>query len=208
MSKVDFKKTLKSLYNPPKEFVLVHVPEMKFLQIHGQGDPNTAQEYQDAVEALYAVAYKLKFLSKNELDRDYVVPPLEGLWWADDMASFTHSLEKEKWKWRMMIMTPEWISDGMYKEVISQVLQGKNLASLEKISLESYNEGLCVQVMHIGSYDDEAPTLYRLHNEYLPEKGLIENGLHHEIYLSDPRRVKAEKLKTILRQPVRSIVDE
>ena len=115
MSKIDFKKTLKHLYNPPKEFILVDVPEMQFLQVDGRGDPNKAQEYQDAVEALYAVAYKIKFSSKNELGKDFVVPPLEGLWWSEDMASFTHSLDKDKWEWRMMIMTPEWISDEIVK---------------------------------------------------------------------------------------------
>ena len=205
MSKIDFKKTLKHLYNPPKEFILVDVPEMQFLQVDGRGDPNKAQEYQDAVEALYAVAYKIKFSSKNELGKDFVVPPLEGLWWSEDMASFTHSLDKDKWEWRMMIMTPEWIHVDMFREAVAMVHQGKNPASLEKVCLETYHEGLSIQVLHVGSYDDEAPTLYRLHNEYMPENGFIENGLHHEIYLSDPRRVEPEKLRTVLRQPVKSV---
>jgi hypothetical protein len=203
MSKVDFKKTLKHLYNPPKKFVTVDVPEMQFLMVDGQGDPNTSQQYQDALEALYGVAYKIKFKSKQTLEKDYVVPPLEGLWWADDMDLFTLSRDKDQWKWRMMIMTPHWISGDIVTEAIADVRRSKNPNSLDKVCLESYREGLCVQILHIGSYDDEAPILAELHNQYLPENGYQENGLHHEIYLSDPRRVTPEKLKTVLRQPVR-----
>jgi hypothetical protein len=204
MSKIDFKKTLKHLYNPPKKFIVVDVPEMQFLMVDGEGDPNKAQEYQDALEALYGVAYKLKFTSKNTLDKDYVVPPLEGLWWADDMDFFTEFRDKDRWKWRMMIMTPEWISLEMFSDARQQVSKAKTLPTLEKVRLGRYHEGLSVQILHVGSYDDEAPTLARLHKEYLPENGYVENGLHHEIYLSDPRRVVPEKLKTVLRQPVRT----
>lgn len=203
MSKVDFKKEYKELYAPPKEFVIVEVPEMQFLMVDGHGDPNVAQEYQEAVEALYAVAYKIKFASKKQLGRDYVVPPLEGLWWAEDMAAFTTARDKSQWDWTMMIMTPEWINPDMYAEAVEAVRKGKDPTALDKVRLESYREGLCVQIMHIGSYDDEGPTLIKLHNEFLPDNGYVENGKHHEIYLGDPRKVAPEKLKTVLRQPIR-----
>ncbi len=202
MSKVDFKKEYKELYVPPKDFVFVDVPEMQFLMVDGHGDPNVAQEYQEALEALYAVAYKIKFSSKKHLERDYVVPPLEGLWWAEDMETFTTARDKSQWDWMMMIMTPEWVSPEIFVEAVEQVRKGKNPAALDKVRLESYQEGLSIQIMHVGSYDDEGPTLLKLHTKFLPENGYVENGKHHEIYLSDPRKVAPEKLKTVLRQPV------
>jgi hypothetical protein len=205
MSKIDFKKELKHLYRPSaKEFVVVDVPPMKFLMVDGHGDPNTAQEYQDAVEALYAVSYKLKFVSKKELEKDYVVPPLEGLWWAEDMEAFTAARDKSAWDWTMMIMQPEWITHEMVEEAVKQV-EKKDLPALSKLRLETHHEGLSAQILHIGSYDDEGPTIARLHNEFMPENGYEEAGKHHEIYLSDPRKVAPDKLKTVLRQPVRKI---
>lgn len=205
MPKTDFKRELKHLYRPStKEFVVVDVPPMQFLMVDGHGDPNTAQEYEDALEALYAVAYKLKFISKKEMVRDYVVPPLEGLWWAEDMETFTAARDKSGWDWTMMIMQPEWITQEMFEEALKQVAK-KKLAALPKLRLETYHEGLAVQIMHIGSYDDEAPTLDRMHHEFIPENGYEMAGKHHEVYLSDPRRMAPEKLKTVLRQPVRKI---
>jgi hypothetical protein len=204
MPKTDFKRTLKHLYNPPRKFTVVEVPEMQFLMVDGHGDPNTAQAYTDAVEALYAVAFKVKFASKRTLDQDYVVPPLEGLWWAEDMTTFV-SRAKSEWDWTMMIMQPDWIAQSMVDEAMDQVAKSKDLPALPKLRLESYHEGLAVQIMHAGSYDDEAPTIARLHDEFLPENGLVEAGKHHEIYLSDPRRTAPEKLKTVLRQPVKRI---
>jgi hypothetical protein len=204
MSKIDFKKELKHLYRPTtKQFVVVDVPPMKFLMIDGHGDPNTAQEYQDAVEALYAVAYELKFMSKREQGMDYVVPPLEGLWWAEDMETFTIRRDKSAWNWTTMIMQPEWITQEMLEKALKQVERKKNLPALSRLRLETYHEGLSVQIMHIGSYDDEAPTIAKLHNEFIPENGYQEAGKHHEIYLSDPRKVAPEKLKIVLRQPIR-----
>jgi hypothetical protein len=202
--KVDFKKDLKHLYQPSlKAFVVVDVPPMQFLMVDGHGDPNTAQAYQDALEALYAVAYKLKFLSKRQLEQDYVVPPLEGLWWAEDMDTFTIKRDKNAWDWTMMIMQPEWITREMFEETLRQVEKAKNPPALPKLRLEAYHEGLAVQIMHLGSYDDEGPTLDRLHHEFMPQNGFEPNGKHHEIYLSDPRRVAPDKLKTVLRQPVK-----
>jgi len=202
--KIDFKKEWKHLYLPSaKAFEVVEVPPLQFLMIDGHGDPNTAPEYQEAIEALYAMAFKVKFLSKKELDRDYGVPPLEGLWWAEDMETFTTNRDKSAWDWTMMIMQPEWITHKMFEEVRHQADKAKVLPALPKLRLEAYHEGLSVQILHIGSYDDEAPTLHRLHHEFIPQNGYEMAGKHHEIYLSDVRKVAPEKLKTVLRQPVR-----
>jgi hypothetical protein len=205
IKKIDFKKEFKHLYRPStKEFVVVDVPPLQFLMVDGRGDPNTAQEYKDAIEALYPVAYKLKFMSKKELEKDYVVLPLEGLWWAEDMEAFTRRRDKSLWNWTMMIMQPEWITQEMFEEALRQV-EKKGLPALSKVRLETYHEGLSVQIMHIGPYDDEGPTLHRMHHEFVPQNGLEMSGTHHEIYLSDFRKVAPEKLKTVLRQPVRKI---
>jgi hypothetical protein len=203
VSKIDFKRTLKALYAPSrKAFSIVDVPPMQFLMIDGHGDPNTAPAYQQALAALYAVAYRCKFVSKRALERDYVVPPLEGLWWAAEMDAFS-SRDKSAWDWTMMIMQPEWITSALVDEARAQADAGKELPALPKLRLETYHEGLSVQILHMGSYDDEAPTIARMHGEFMPAHGLVPAGKHHEIYLSDPRRVAPEKLKTVLRQPVR-----
>jgi hypothetical protein len=204
--KVDYKQELKHLYRPSaKAFEVVDVRPMQYLMIDGHGDPNTTQEYQDAIEALYAVSFKVKFISKRQLDKDYVVLPLEGLWWAEDMDAFTTNRDKSAWDWTMMIMQPEWITPEMVDEAIQQVQKSKNLPALPKLRLESYHEGLSVQILHHGSYDDEGPTLHRLHYEFVPQNGYEMTGKHHEIYLSDARKVAPEKLRTVLRQPVRKI---
>jgi hypothetical protein len=209
MSKVDFKKELKHLYRPSaKAFTVVDVPPMQFLMADGHGDPNTAQAYQEAVEALYAAAYKLKFMSKRQLEKDYVVPPLEGLWWAEDMEAFTTGRDKSAWDWTMMIMQPVWITPEMFAEAIQQVQKAKGLPALPGLGLETYHEGLSVQILHLGSYDDEGPTLHRMHHEFVPQSGYEMAGKHHEIYLSDPRKVAPEKLRTVLRQPVRSTEED
>jgi hypothetical protein len=201
----DSTKEWKHLYRPStKEFVVVDVPPMQFLMVDGHGDPNTTQEYQDAIEALYPVAYKLKFMSKKGLGKDYVVMVLEGLWWAEDMETFT-TREKSAWDWTMMIMQPEWITQEMFEEAVKQVEKSKESPSLHKLRLETYHEGLSVQIMHIGSYDDEGPTLHRMHHEFVPENGYEMVGKHHEIYLSDVRKVAPEKLRTVLRQPIRKV---
>lgn len=202
MAAEDFKKTLKHLYAPSaKAFEVVEVPAMQFLMLDGSGDPNHAPEYQQAVETLYGVAYKLKFLSKQQLARDFVVLPLEGLWWAEDMTQFSVE-DKSNWLWTMMIMQPEWITPE-HLEAAREAVAKKGLARLDEVRLERYHEGLSVQILHIGSYAAEAPTLARLHGEFMPENGYLPAGKHHEIYLSNPQRVAPEKLKTVLRQPVR-----
>jgi hypothetical protein len=209
MSKVDFKKELKHLYRPSaKAFTVVDVPSMQYLMADGHGDPNTAPAYQEAVEALYAVAYKLKFMSKRQLGKDYVVPPLEGLWWAEDMDSFTVDRDKSAWEWTMMIMQPAWITPEMFAEAVRQVEAAKGLPALSRLRLETYHEGLSVQILHLGPYDDEGPVLQRMHAEFVPQSGYEMAGKHHEIYLSDPRKVAPEKLRTVLRQPVRRVEED
>ena len=192
MNKIDFKRELKDLYRPSAtEFSLVDVPSMQYLMVDGHGDPNRAQEYQEAVESLYAVAYKLKFNSKKGLEKDYVVPPLEGLWWAEDMDSFSSARDKSQWDWTMMILTPDWISLEMFQEAIALVRKGKNPAALDKVRLESYDEGFCVQILYIGSYDDEGPTLLRLHQEF----GLARNGFRHDQVAALPGRLNSAAIK-------------
>jgi len=202
MAKIDFKKELKHLYNPStKKVEIVDVPMMDFLIVNGSGDPNTAQEYKDAVEALFAVSYALKFMVKKGKGVDYGVLPLEGLWWADDMTQFSTE-NKDIWKWTSMIMQPEYVTEDLVSKALEQVEKKKNPTALSKIRFESFHEGLSAQIMHIGPYSAEAPTIEKLHN-FIKENGYELRGKHHEIYLSDPRRSTPEKLKTIIRQPMK-----
>jgi len=203
--KIDFKKSLASYRASRDRFEIVDIPDMQYLMVDGHGDPNTSPVYTDALAALYPVAYKLKFASKRDLGRDYVVPPLEGLWWAEDMDAFTVSRDKSRWDWTMMLMVPDWIDDSMFEAAVAQAAAKSAPARLGDVRLRSLSEGLCVQTLHIGSFDDEAPVLERMHEEFLPEHGLRLDGTHHEIYLSDFRKVADEKLRTILRQPVLSV---
>lgn len=200
--KIDFKKTLDSYRARSGRFQIVDVPEMQYLMIDGHGDPNTSPAFAEAIETLYPVAYKLKFSSKRELGRDYVVPPLEGLWWADDMDTFTVSPDKSRWDWTLMLMVPDWIHQAMFDQAIDEIRVKNHPARLDQVRLEALAEGLCVQTLHVGSFDDEAPVLARMHDELIPEQGLRMTGKHHEIYLSDFRKVAPEKRRTILRQPV------
>jgi len=202
MTKVDFKKELRQLYKPsPKDVVVVDVPEMNLLMIDGVGDPNTAQEYKDAIEALYSVSYALKFVvKKGESAIDYAVMPLEGLWWVDDMPQFSME-NKDALKWTAMIMQPEYVTEGLVNEALRQVEKKKNPPALSKIRFESFHEGLSAQIMHIGPYSAEGPTIERLHN-FIKENGYELRGRHHEIYLSDPRRSAPEKMRTVIRQPM------
>ena len=186
----------------PGEFRVLDVPPLQYLMIDGHGDPNTAPEYAAALATLYPVAYRLKFASKTDLSRDYVVPPLEALWWAEDMAAFTTARDKSRWSWTVMLMVPDWLGPEMVETARTRAGTTRRLASLDDLRLATLAEGRCVQTLHVGSYDDEAEVLARLHHEFLPGAGLRMTGRHHEIYLSDPRRVAPAKLRTILRQPV------
>jgi hypothetical protein len=202
--KIDLKKQLDCFGARRGEFRILEVPPANYLMIDGEGDPNTPV-FGEATEALYPLAYSLKFASKRERDRDYVVPPLEGLWWSDDMAAFTARRDKSRWSWTLLIMQPEWI-DAAFVDAARRTVEAKGAPPrLGDIRFETLSEGLCVQTLHIGSFDDEAPVLARLHDEFIPANGLRMTGRHHEVYLSDPRRTAPEKLRTILRQPVERI---
>ncbi|GAB2829590.1 GyrI-like domain-containing protein [Alpinimonas psychrophila] len=203
--KSDFKKEIETYTAPGGKFEVVTVPAMRCLMIDGHGDPNTSQAFKDVLATIYPVAYKLKFFSKGELGRDYAVMPLEALWWSDDMDSFTSARDKSQWNWTAMNMVPEWLTQEHFDAVVNAVARKGGAPALEKLRLEPIDEGLCVQTLHIGSYDDEAPVLDTMHHEFIPANGLRMIGKHHEIYLSDARRTPADKLKTILRQPVTHI---
>ena len=201
MAKLDFRKEQPALFTAPTDgFVLIKVPKLRFIKIDGEGDPNKAPAYGEALAWLYAVSYGVKFAAKAE-GNDYVVPPLQGLWWADDMKAFA-ARKKDKWRWTMMIMAPDFVGRKHFKAGVDKAAKKLGEAP-DSLRWEDYDEGLAVQILHVGSYDDEAPTIKRLHQKFLPANGLVETGPHHEIYLSDPRRVEPAKLKTILRQPVR-----
>ena len=204
--KADFKKQLPTYSAPRGRFEVVTVPPMRFLMIDGHGDPNTASSYTDALRTLYPTAYQLKFLSKRQLGRDYGVMPLEALWWSDDMAVFTTSRDKSRWDWTILNMVPEWITHEHFETALDAVERKDGAPALAGIRLETFDEGLCVQTLHVGSYDDEAPVLDELHSSFVPQNGLRLRGRHHEIYLSDARRTAPEKLRTILRQPVETTV--
>lgn len=198
--KIDFKKLL-GCYQAGREFAVVEVPEMQYLMIDGSGDPNAGGPFAEAVTALFSIGYPLKFASKRELGRDYTVMPLEGLWSAADMASFTTALDKSTWDWTLLMMVPDWITPGLFAEAAASA-RAKAGEVVERVRLERLTEGRCVQILHLGPFDAEAETLHRLHTEYLPAQGLTPSGRHHEVYLSDFTRTAPDRLRTILRQPV------
>jgi hypothetical protein len=201
--KYDVKRAYRDLYAPSaREFTLVDVPPMRYLAVDGHGDPNTAPEYAEAVEALFAVAYAVKFRSRLELGRDLVVAPLEGLWRADDPSVFV-TREKRAWDWTMVIAQPDWVDDPFVAAAVAAVRAKADRPGLDRLRLRELHEGPSVQILHVGSYDDEGPVLARMHDEWMPQHGVTFGGDHHEIYLGDPRRAAPEKLRTILRQPVR-----
>lgn len=205
-SKLDLKQALKPLYAPPvKDFVLVEVPPLNMLMIDGAGDPNTSQAYQTALEALYGLTYTLKFVIRKAGGIDFTVMPLEGLWWAPDMSVFMAQGSKDTWQWTMMIAQPDFVTAEQVQAAAEAAQAKKPGSRTGEVRLETCHEGLCLQKLHIGSYADEAPALRRLHLEIIPQGGYAENGHHHEIYLSDPRRTAPDKLRTILRQPVRRV---
>ena len=201
MPKSDLKKEMKHLYQPSaRQFVVIDVPAMNFLMLDGHGDPNHNPAYQDVVNALYTLAYSIKFALKPQ-GVDYSVPPLEGLWWMENMEEFSLAT-KDRWDWTMMIMQPEWVTSDLVEQVRVQAMRKKGLPMLSQIRLETYHEGLSVQIMYIGAYADEGPTIARMH-AFIRENGYTPSGKHHEIYLGDPRKTTPEKLKTVIRQPVK-----
>jgi hypothetical protein len=202
MQKLDLKKELKHLYLPSaKKVATVEVQPMNYLMIDGKGDPNTSQEYMEAMGVLYGIAYMLKFMLKGKGPwPDFVVPPLEGLWWADNMDDFLLG-NKDNWLWTSLIMQPDFVTADHVSEAVAELRRKKATPGLEKLRYEVYQEGLCAQIMHTGSYSEERPTIEKLHN-YIESEGYQRRGKHHEIYLSDPRRTPPEKLKTVIRQPI------
>lgn len=205
----DFKKEYKEFYLPPAKPGLVEVPAMNFLAVRGQGDPNASDgEYQRAMGLLYGVAFTIK-MSKLGDRRikgyfDYVVPPLEGFWWMKDGGAIDYG-RKEDFRWISLIRLPDFVSRADFDWAIGEAGQKKK-QDFSPVELLSYDEGLCVQCMHIGSYDDEPATL-RAMEEFAAQQGYVPDigpeRHHHEIYLSDARKVPPEKRKTVIREPIR-----
>jgi len=206
VNKIDLKLDMKHLYQASAKTVMqVDVPALNFLMIDGVGDPNTSPAYAQAVEALFAVSYATKFLvKKGPLALDYAVMPLEGLWWADDMAVFTGS-DKSQWHWTMMIMQPNFVTPETIYRALAETQQKKNLPAIVRLRLEVFAEGLCAQLLHVGPFAEEGTSIARLHDFIGARSG--RTGRHHEIYLSDIRKAAPDKWKTILRQPMRSPAD-
>jgi len=200
MQKIDFKKVMKELYQPPSSKVVqVDVPAINFLMIDGKGDPNTSPEYAKAVEVLFQVSYALKFMvKKGALAIDYGVMPLEGLWWAEDMSAFTAG-DKSNWLWTMMIMQPEFVTREMVEKAIQDVAKKKQPVAISKLRFEVFMEGKASQIMHIGPFSEEGPTVEKVH-AYIDARGQ-RRGKHHEIYLIDIRKADPAKWKTVIRQP-------
>ena len=200
MEKIDFKKELKHLYNPSaKEVTTVDVPAMNFLLVNGEGAP-TSPQYSEAIEALFSVSYTLKFMVKKSMGVDFSVMPLEGLWWVDDMTKFS-SDRKNEWKWTAMIMQPKYVTANDFKLAVEQVKKKKNPPALPKLQFENFKEGPAAQIMYVGPFSAEGPTIEKIHT-YIQSSGHKLSGKHHEIYLNNPATTAPEKLKTILRQPM------
>jgi len=202
MAKADLKQVLKHLYSPSKkEFTIVDVPPMNFLMIDGHGDPNTSTEFQEVVGALYAMSYTLKFAIKKAGGEDFTVQPLEGLWWTSGKTGLDLT-DKREWDWTLMIMQPDWVTPEQVEQARADVAAKRNPPLLPRVRFERYHEGLSVQILYLGAYADEVPTILRMH-AFAREQGYELRGKHHEIYIGDPRRTAPEKLKTVIRQPIR-----
>lgn len=195
------KREHRELYAPKAgDFSIVDVPTQAFLMVDGHGDPNAAPAYRDAVQALYASSYAVRAVTKAQTGRVHTVAPLEGLWSAPDLAVF-RARDKSAWDWTMLISQPDWVTPELVEQALTAASR-KNLAGLPLVRFDRLTEGRSAQILHRGSYDDEGPTLARLHEVFLPAHGLVPTGRHHEIYLSDPRKTEPARLQTVLRQPV------
>lgn len=200
MKTIDFKKEFGELYFPTaKDVVFVDVPEMAFAMVDGSGNPNTDARYPQAIEALYGISYTLKFALKHAGVADYRVGPLESLWWTDEAGGFAFG-SKDEWKWTAMIMQPDVVTRAAYEDAASQLREKKNPPGLKLLRFDRWREGKAAQILHIGPYAAEQPTIERVH-AFIREQGYRLSGKHHEIYLGDPRRAAPEKLKTVVRQP-------
>lgn len=202
MDKLNLKKVRPEYFKASSKFSQVNIPEYNFLMVNGNGDPNTSPSFTRGVETLYGVAYTLKFSEGKSSGRDFVVAPLEGLWWSKNMDDFITG-NKGGWEFTLMIMMPDWVTNAMVTRASRTLEDKKSDVEFSEVRLERFTEGPAVHILHTGPYDQEGPTLARLHNEYIPQHGLVPTGKHHEIYLSDMRKVSPDKLKTILRQPVK-----
>jgi hypothetical protein len=201
MGKIDLKKELQTFYNASAGAVqIVRLPALRFLIIDGRGDPNTAPAYQEAVAALFGLSYTLKFTVKREGGADYGVMPLEGLWWTENLADLSLD-HKELWQWTALMLQPDCIDPERVERARRELRRKKDLPALDRVRLECFEEGLAAQILHLGPYADETPTMERLHR-FIAENGYWRTGKHHEIYLNDPRRTAPGRLKTILRQPI------
>ena len=205
----DYKKEYKEFYVPPQNPTLVTVPPINYIAVRGEGDPNEEDgEYKQAIGLLYGIAYTIKMSKKSSRQIegyfDYVVPPLEGFWWQDKLKGIDYA-HKENFKWISLIRLPDFVTKTDLEWAAREATQKKKL-DFSKVEFLTYDEGLCVQCMHIGSYDDEPETVKLMH-EYMEQQGysidIAENRFHHEIYLSDARKVAPEKLKTVIRHPIK-----
>lgn len=201
MTTRDLKRELKHLYHASARAVVrVDVPPLRYLMVDGAGDPNTTPAYAEAVEALFSVSYTAKFMVKRgPLGLDYKVMPLEGLWWADDHAAFAAN-DRAKWKWTMMILQPDIVAADVLEAARAEVIRKKALPAMDRLRLEVFHEGPCAQILHVGPFTEEGPTIQRVH-DFITARGRLA-GKHHEIYLSDIRRADPARWRTIIRQPL------
>ncbi|MDO6522002.1 GyrI-like domain-containing protein [Shimia thalassica] len=208
MEKLDFKKVDKAFYTGKAGvWDMLDVPAWSFIMMDGQGNPN-GPSYARALTALYPVAYAIKFASKA-VGNDFVVPPLEALWWAENPDAFTQN-SRDEWQWTVMLRVPETVTRDAFERgqvAAAAKLEKKkqDVTAISELRLATLSEGRCLQTLHTGPYTDEAPVLANLHDRVMPDLGVTFHGPHHEIYLSDPRRTDPQKLKTLLRQPVQPI---
>ena len=205
----DFKKEYKEYYMPGNKPSIVTVPSMNYIAVRGHGDPNQeGGDYKHSIELLYGIAFTIKMSKKGDRQIegyfDYVVPPLEGFWWQDDVDGIDYE-HKEDFNWISAIRLPDFVTKTDFDWAIEEATKKKK-QDFSKVEFLTYDEGLCVQCMHIGSYDDEPATVQMMH-EYMEEQGydlnITDQRLHHEIYLSDARKVAPEKLKTVIRHPIK-----
>jgi hypothetical protein len=204
MAKKDLSKELQALYFPPSdEPTEVRVPKMNFLMVDGRGDPNKSKEYQDAIGALYSLSYTMKFMIKLGTTKvEHIVMPLETLWWTDKGVDFL-TAGKDTWNWTAMIAQPDHVTENLVSKAIEEIVRKKkDVPALDKVRFEEFDEGLSVQIMHIGPYSAERPNIEKIH-KFITDSGHTLRGKHHEIYLSDPNRSRPEKLKTVVRQPMK-----
>jgi hypothetical protein len=200
--RTDLKREIEAYRARPGEVALLEVPPLQYLAVDGRGDPDAAPAYPAALGALYPLAYGVRSLSRTQLGRDYVVMPLEALWWSQDMSVFTTGRDRSRWEWTLLTLVPAWVTAEHLDAVRAAAARKAPRGGFDAVRLEPLDEGLSVQTLHVGPYDEEAPVIAAMHEEHVVGRGLRLAGKHHEIYLNDARRTPPTKLRTILRQPV------